>query len=533
MSSKKIIHLAILFSTVALTRVSGQNFAYVEGDWDIKTTPMVVNAITENTWEVYFATDDGIYVWDKMNKTMSYGFTLSHYLDAKMIYHMFYDINTDFFWVVHENGVSYKPAIGTYWTQTSLPVIGRGVDEIGSTDGNIWLKYQGKYLALDPFNGNEVTPDEFVDTNFIKWGSSRFGEAGERVQEYTNDLQNELSTSYDNRNLFSPVQATLVMTDTNRNHWIGTNRGFVVKQSPYRSGSQKIYLGSPLNHVTTLYYDQNRNWWLGDNVFKRTGQITNLNQQNNFIYRWYEKDNQWTDFYLNDIGYIKDTNINCILRVKYFLYVGTVQGLLILNVADERWDFVLEGLGDPSVWDMVEKDGKLYLATARGVWVMSVPQNSIDETQPEFLYPLSNSQIFDLDIKDKDLFVATDSGVFRFDLISGDEHKITSTPYKSISAQGNSLILGKKGLFTVNNHDELTQIYEDEVFKFAVNGKFVWLTDMKDAILLDMDTGKNMRYSSVDGIPGTTIYNINCDDNWVWFGTDKGFAIYNWSRYHK
>ena len=28
------------------------------------------------------------------------------------------------------------------------------------------------------------------------------------------------------------------------------------------------------------------------------------------------------------------------------------------------------------------------------------------------------------------------------------------------------------------------------------------------------------------------IYEVNCDENWVWFLTNKGVALYNWSRYH-
>ena len=48
-----------------------------------------------------------------------------------------------------------------------------------------------------------------------------------------------------------------------------------------------------------------------------------------------------------------------------------------------------------------------------------------------------------------------------------------------------------------------------------------------------MEKEKEMTYSHDDGIPGSVIYDINCDENWVWFGTDDGMAIYNWSRYHK
>ena len=35
----------------------------------------------------------------------------------------------------------------------------------------------------------------------------------------------------------------------------------------------------------------------------------------------------------------------------------------------------------------------------------------------------------------------------------------------------------------------------------------------------------------LDGIPWNIVYDINCDEEWVWFLTNKGVAFYNWSRY--
>ena len=28
------------------------------------------------------------------------------------------------------------------------------------------------------------------------------------------------------------------------------------------------------------------------------------------------------------------------------------------------------------------------------------------------------------------------------------------------------------------------------------------------------------------------IYDVECDEEWVWFSTNNGISFYNWSKYH-
>ena len=50
--------------------------------------------------------------------------------------------------------------------------------------------------------------------------------------------------------------------------------------------------------------------------------------------------------------------------------------------------------------------------------------------------------------------------------------------------------------------------------------------------LQDTTTTELWRYGYKDGIPGNKIYEVNCDEDWAWFLTNKGMAFYNWSKYH-
>ena len=46
--------------------------------------------------------------------------------------------------------------------------------------------------------------------------------------------------------------------------------------------------------------------------------------------------------------------------------------------------------------------------------------------------------------------------------------------------------------------------------------------------LLDIDTHRSWDFSTDEGIPGSTIYNIQSNNDKVWFMTNDGIAIYNW-----
>ena len=39
-------------------------------------------------------------------------------------------------------------------------------------------------------------------------------------------------------------------------------------------------------------------------------------------------------------------------------------------------------------------------------------------------------------------------------------------------------------------------------------------------------------YNELDGLLSNKIHDIQCDENWVWFSSNNGLVLYNWSKYH-
>ena len=73
---------------------------------------------------------------------------------------------------------------------------------------------------------------------------------------------------------------------------------------------------------------------------------------------------------------------------------------------------------------------------------------------------------------------------------------------------------------------------DSNIQSFDICGSFIWLSNKNGLSLMDLDSSEIWEYDVKDGLPGNKIYEVNCDDNWAWFLTNKGMAFYNWSKYH-
>ena len=76
--------------------INSQNFYYNANDWNILTRPGAINAITEDNINLYFATDNGVYYYDKIMEEFKFDYTFSAQLEFPKIQHMIYDRYRDY-----------------------------------------------------------------------------------------------------------------------------------------------------------------------------------------------------------------------------------------------------------------------------------------------------------------------------------------------------------------------------------------------------------------------------------------------------
>ena len=75
-------------------------------------------------------------------------------------------------------------------------------------------------------------------------------------------------------------------------------------------------------------------------------------------------------------------------------------------------------------------------------------------------------------------------------------------------------------------------VSDNNIRNFETCNDYIWINLIDRARLVNMNSGESWYYSKDDGIQGNQIYNIGCDDEWVWFLGSEGISLFNWKKYH-
>ena len=221
------------------------------------------------------------------------------------------------------------------------------------------------------------------------------------------------------------------------------------------------------------------------------------------------------------------------MNVNNTMYFGTMFGLLILDLYNREWNLIdkTNGLNDSAVWDMLEYDGSIFVATANGVNEVSIVNHSIIPDKSNRFEELTLFNIYEMEADSHYLYLASNAGLLQLNWGNSEIITISKKDYENIRLKQN-IILGTDGALWAIHDVDNEQYITSNVQNFDICESYIWSTYGSQATLLDTITNQTWVYDSEDGIPGNKIYDVNCDDEWVWFLTNGGIAFYNWSRYH-
>ncbi|NOZ07992.1 MAG: hypothetical protein GXO91_03820 [FCB group bacterium] len=513
--------------------VFSQNFNYDEGDWWVLISPGAINAITETYDELYFAADNGIFTYDKTDATLRFDSYLSDQLQEDKIQHLFYDYNTDILWAVTDRGIFLRASNESYWRRGLYDPAVWEVDAIGSSDNYIWINSNGYLIALDAVTGAKIDSAEHPDAAFIKWDASRFNQKKQALDFYNFVIEegDEPVTGTQRPLLNYRVLPTVKFIDSRENIYFGTDAGEVYYASYASRRLTKIAMGVAQQNITDIYKDEANNWWFSDSPFKREGTIFPVSKV--FLTRWRELEDSWVYYYLNEDTDIKDTNINCMLRYRDTLFLGTLSGLLILDINRREWTFLKNDLNDPAIWDLAVFGDNLYVATALGVNEISLAYPTVIPDTEHLFKKFKNVQIYTLKTFDGYLYVGSEIGLYRLNAADNKWQTLSTRQMRYVTVN-DSLIFASDGyLWEVEPDSGESIVYADEVFNYDNFGPYLWINESEQVVLMKYDTAFKRVYNKFDGIPGSKIFTVGCDDQWVWFGTDGGVAFFKWSKYYQ
>jgi len=331
--------------------------------------------------------------------------------------------------------------------------------------------------------------------------------------------------------------ASIIYVDKDGFTWVGTEEGHLFKATPY-SRKLKLMKNSPhTNILSTSFLDDRGIWWFADSEFLRTGNMQNVisyyNNSDYFLSYWDEVKNIWKYYSLNTSTHIKNSDVLSIDRSGNNVYLATIFGILVLDLIDNDWSIIEQndGLHDQAVWDLVVDGKSLWCATSRGINEVSTINNVVIPHNDDIIFQFDNIEIYDIEKANKNLLIASANGLYLVNNIENTLTKLSDKIFRSIQIEG-ELIYGisSNNLYVVST--EKDELVHYNVYNFSVNDNFIWLSEKSGVILFNLETGDRFYYDQDDGIPGNIIYKVDCDNEWVWFMTNNGFAIYNWGKYH-
>ena len=433
---------------------SSSNFFYDEEDWYILKNPGQIQSITEDNYRVLFGTLNGIFTYDKMTEEFIYDLYLSSDLPSLNIKHIYFDNYSDYIWVVHDQGVSYKSLTSFSYRELSISdLIDYNlsiIDDIGSSPNYIWIRNGNNIVPVDSFSGRFVKLQEALDeSKYINWGSSMYGDAGKNIdisKHYIPDPDwsigykiDNVDYSYRNYSVFfdkdgKQVVPTVVYEDSDNYYWIGTNRGFLFYS--WKNTSKLNFLDPGLKDgiISDSYIDDDGNWWFFDSSYKRTGQY-DINmidyftkEEDVFLTYWNEDEGIWRKFKTSESIEIITKDINDLETTDDYIFMGTVNGifkhdinrLIHTNITpsptstapgwSNKWERIdrSNGLNDDAVWKIEKNDERIFVATINGINEIDIESFSVVEGK---FNALSKNQVYDIKIaRDQVYYVCTESG---------------------------------------------------------------------------------------------------------------------------
>ena len=97
-----------------------QNYNYSSEDWYFISCPKSIVAISEDNFNVYFATNNGFYRYDKILEDFQYDYNLSKDNHYHNIRHFYIDKNRGYYWIINNQGIYFKSAVSSIWREMSL-----------------------------------------------------------------------------------------------------------------------------------------------------------------------------------------------------------------------------------------------------------------------------------------------------------------------------------------------------------------------------------------------------------------------------
>lgn len=423
----------------------------------------------DNEENIWASTQNGINKISKNNKIIDYFYDDIGLEDRDVVHKMYYDKD------------------GYLW---------------GATYNSGLLKISNNVKRYKSENSEKSLPSSHI-TSMLRddygglWIGTDSGLA--KYNQKNDDFEVYKSKAYDNNSLLDDEILTIAK-GYGKSIWVGTYSGinlFNIKDKFYNYSHDVLDNNSiSSDKVKSIYEDEDEFIWVATDK-KYIDVIDKKNNNINHI-------NKFKDLTL------RDKSVNYITGKGSLVYIGTVDGLIEINVRNNKTKIYTQenGLLSNNINNLfMDREGYLWIASENGINVLNSKDGTIislaDFIDEKILKDKQVGAMFEDSKGNYYIGYSTYGGLVK---ISHDKKKIKV--YKNDKEDKDSI-----------SSSSVTSIDEDS------NG-YLWIGTKNGLNKLDKFSGKFIKYNSKQGLNNNNIYGILIDkSNKLWIRSNRGMSV--------
>ena len=528
-----------LFTTLILAQPRAK---YRPFDWLLFKEPGKINSLSEGYEYLYIATSHGgIYRYSLYSNQYDFPITTAQGLQSNNITGVHFDHNTGIIWASSPGFLQYSYTREGDWRQINLVDLGLRsndrISRIGNSENYVWAEANVVYIKMDKtsgiLSGIYPRPDELN----INWSSDQYSiqnEISDIVNNYTIMSGWMVSGSQFIDNYGRYIDITSGLVGSHNDVWIGSSDGTLFHGNKTMQAIFPTEFGVRGSNIEALSLDAN-NLWIGSKDYQISRGITRLNINN------FQADHYDFDITVN----MNLTEVHSILNFDSDLWLGGNGVVLVFDKDDNYWRTLGadRGIPDTDITSMVGDSNYIWIGSYYGI--RQLDRRTRREEPMGFEYLFNNHPVYDLDINDYGVWIASRTGIYLYDKNNPQIMNALSLGISYLDfpvSRVTSIYQNKNILYFATNIGIVTFDMSEEIWDMLISaaeykgldvsdmlvvGKFCFIATQQGLFRINQKSHRVREYNFEFIGSVNTIKHL---DKFIWIGTSEGLIRFKWRK---
>ena len=528
-----------LFTTLILAQPRAK---YRPFDWLLFKEPGKINSLSEGYEYLYIATSHGgIYRYSLYSNQYDFPITTAQGLQSNNITGVHFDHNTGIIWASSPGFLQYSYTREGDWRQINLVDLGLRsndrISRIGNSENYVWAEANVVYIKMDKtsgiLSGIYPRPDELN----INWSSDQYSiqnEISDIVNNYTIMSGWMVSGSQFIDNYGRYIDITSGLVGLHNDVWIGSSDGTLFHGNKTMQAIFPTEFGVRGSNIEALSLDAN-NLWIGSKDYQISRGITRLNINN------FQADHYDFDITVN----MNLTEVHSILNFDSDLWLGGNGVVLVFDKDDNYWRTLGadRGIPDTDITSMVGDSNYIWIGSYYGI--RQLDRRTRREEPMGFEYLFNNHPVYDLDINDYGVWIASRTGIYLYDKNNPQIMNALSLGISYLDfpvSRVTSIYQNKNILYFATNIGIVTFDMSEEIWDMLISaaeykgldvsdmlvvGKFCFIATQQGLFRINQKSHRVREYNFEFIGSVNTIKHM---DKFIWIGTSEGLIRFKWRK---